>query len=108
MSKQVPADGARRRGTSKSRAVAGASEIRIAEDASADSTNATAPSQGGERLWGRARRSAAQRARRRDEHHWAVADDLSDPLPVTQAELDVIETYFGDLLNELLSLRPAA
>ncbi|RUM99893.1 hypothetical protein EET67_00725 [Pseudaminobacter arsenicus] len=59
-------------------------------------------------MWGRARRSAAQHARRRNEHHWAVVDDLPEPLPVIQAELEVIETYFGDLLNELLSFRPAA
>lgn len=108
MSKQVPVRGSRSRGKSKSRAVAGASEIRIAEEASANSTNVTAPSARQERLWGRARRSAAQHARCRNEHQWTVTDDLPEPLPVTAAELDVIETYLGDLLNDLLSCRRVA
>lgn len=107
MTTRVPADGARRRGTSKSRAVAGAQKIRTT-GRSSDSTEATVPSAGAERLWGRARRSAAQRARRCNERPWNVVDDLPDPLPVTQSELDVIETYLVEHLDELLKSRPAA
>jgi hypothetical protein len=107
MSEKAPAAGARRRGTSKSRAVAGAAHIRAATSASVSSV-AEPPAHGEERLWGRARRSAAQRARRCNEPCWHVVDDLQDPLPVTAAELDTIETYLGQLLDDLLGSRSAA
>jgi hypothetical protein len=32
----------------------------------------------------------------------AILDDLPRPVPVSQRELDVIETYLGDLLDEAL------
>jgi hypothetical protein len=32
----------------------------------------------------------------------AILDDLPQPVPVSQRELDVIETYLGDLLDETL------
>jgi hypothetical protein len=35
-----------------------------------------------------------------------VRDNLGEPIPVTAAEVDVIETYFGSLLDELLGSRP--
>jgi hypothetical protein len=35
-----------------------------------------------------------------------VCDDLGEPIPVTAAEVDVIETYLGPLLDELLGSRP--
>jgi hypothetical protein len=31
-----------------------------------------------------------------------ILDDLPQPIPVSQRELDVIETYLGDLLDEAL------
>jgi hypothetical protein len=31
-----------------------------------------------------------------------VRDNLGEPIPVTVAEVDVIETYLGSLLDELL------
>ncbi|MGE0768557.1 MAG: hypothetical protein AB7L90_19060 [Hyphomicrobiaceae bacterium] len=106
MSKQVPANGARRRGKSTSRAVTGASEIRTAEKLSV-STDATVPSAGsGEGSWGHARRAGQQRRRQAEAQRWSVT--LDAPLPVTSAELDVIENHLGDLLDELLAIRPAA
>jgi hypothetical protein len=35
----------------------------------------------------------------------AVVDDLPRRVPVSQRELDVIETYLGDLLDEALGQR---
>jgi len=32
---------------------------------------------------------------------WAVADDWPDPLPVTKAEIDLFEAWFGDFFDEL-------
>jgi hypothetical protein len=45
--------------------------------------------------------------RRRREKVWQplVADDLPDRIPVTEAELDIIEAHFADLLDELFGAR---
>ena len=45
--------------------------------------------------------------RQQDAHkvtrHWPeVVDDFPEIVPVTQRELDVIETYLGSLLDDLL------
>ena len=32
---------------------------------------------------------------------WRVVDDWSRPVPVTEAEIDVFEAWFGDILDEL-------
>jgi len=32
---------------------------------------------------------------------WTVTDDWPDPLPVTQAEIDLFEAWFGDVFDEL-------
>ncbi len=32
---------------------------------------------------------------------WTVTDDWPERVPVTQAELDVFEAWFGDLFDEL-------
>jgi hypothetical protein len=37
-----------------------------------------------------------------------VRDNLGEPIPVTAAEVDVIETYLGSLLDELLGSRPGS
>lgn len=40
----------------------------------------------------------------RPEHDlsdWRVTDDWSRPIPVTEAEIDVFEARFGDILDEL-------
>lgn len=34
---------------------------------------------------------------------WAVADDWPDPVPVTLAEVEVFERWFGDFFDELFS-----
>ena len=40
----------------------------------------------------------------RDERRWTVVDDLDgSPRAITNAELDVIETYLGSLLDELFA-----
>lgn len=52
---------------------------------------------------GHARRAGQQRRRQREERHWTVVSDLDgSPRTITNAELDVIETYLGSLLDELL------
>jgi hypothetical protein len=33
---------------------------------------------------------------------WTVTDDWPDRVPVTQAEVDVFEAWFGDVFDELL------
>jgi hypothetical protein len=32
---------------------------------------------------------------------WIVTDDWPDPVPVTEAEVEVFERWFGDLFDEL-------
>jgi hypothetical protein len=32
---------------------------------------------------------------------WTVIDDWPDPVPVTEAEIEVFERWFGDLFDEL-------
>lgn len=32
---------------------------------------------------------------------WIVTDDWPEPVPITDAELDVFEAWFGDLFDEL-------
>lgn len=34
---------------------------------------------------------------------WVVADELPPKMPILPAEIEVIETYFGALLDELLA-----
>jgi hypothetical protein len=36
-----------------------------------------------------------------DVETWAVTDDWPDHVPVTEAELDVFEAWFGDIFDEL-------
>ena len=53
----------------------------------------------------------APRARRRgrpvksDQVSWTVTDDWPEEIPVTEAELDVFEAWFGDLFDELFGPR---
>lgn len=39
---------------------------------------------------------------KRDVEAWTVMDDWPDPVPITDAELDVFEAWFGDLFDEML------
>jgi len=36
-----------------------------------------------------------------DVEAWTVTDDWPEPVPITDAELDVFEAWFGDLFDEL-------
>ena len=36
---------------------------------------------------------------------WTVTDDWSDEVPITEAEIEVFEAWFGDLFDELFSTR---
>lgn len=40
-----------------------------------------------------------------DQRAWVVVDALPASSPVLPAEIDVIETYLGDLLDSLLAAR---
>jgi hypothetical protein len=42
-----------------------------------------------------------RRPPKRDPSGWAVTDDWPDRVPVTNAELDVFEAWFGDLFDEM-------
>ena len=40
-----------------------------------------------------------------DATTWTVTDDWPDEVPITEAEIDVFEAWFGDLFDELFSTR---
>ena len=42
---------------------------------------------------------------RNDPATWIVKDDWPEDVPVTDAEVDVFEAWFGDLFDELFSTR---
>jgi hypothetical protein len=51
-------------------------------------------------------RRPARRARRSRKAHsidWTVTDDWPEDVPLTEAEVDVFEAWFGDLFDELFS-----
>ncbi len=43
----------------------------------------------------------AGRPPKHDLETWTITDDWPEHVPVTQAELDVFEAWFGDLFDEL-------
>jgi hypothetical protein len=45
------------------------------------------------------------RAPKQDVENWAVTDDWPERVPITAAELDVFEAWFGDLFDELFGPR---
>jgi hypothetical protein len=49
----------------------------------------------------RARQRRAGRPFKHDLATWAVTDDWSERVPVTEAEIDVFEAWFCDLFDEL-------
>ena len=54
----------------------------------------------------RARQPVALAGRRsKDPSTWTVTDDWPDEVPVTEAEIEVFEAWFGDLFDELFSTR---
>jgi hypothetical protein len=40
-----------------------------------------------------------------DTTTWTVTDDWPEEVPITEAEIDVFEAWFGDLFDELFSTR---
>jgi hypothetical protein len=38
-----------------------------------------------------------------DPEFWTVVNELPDPLPVTKTEIDALERYFGDVLDDVFS-----
>lgn len=42
-----------------------------------------------------------------DPEFWTVENELPDPIPVSRAELDAIERYFGDLLDAVFDPKPS-
>jgi hypothetical protein len=40
-----------------------------------------------------------------DPPTWTVTDDWPEDVPVTEAEIEVFEAWFGDLFDELFSTR---
>lgn len=41
-----------------------------------------------------------------DVRYWTIIDDLPEHIPVTPAEIDIFQAYFGDLVEELLAAEP--
>lgn len=50
-------------------------------------------------------RRAPGRPIRNDPTTWNVTDDWPENVPVSEAEIDVFESWFGDLFDELFSTR---
>ena len=42
---------------------------------------------------------------KRDRSKWTATDDWPDEVPITEAEIEVFEAWFGDLFDELFSTR---
>lgn len=40
---------------------------------------------------------------RRAIDYWTVSDNLPEQIPVTPAEIDLFQAYFGDILDDLLA-----
>jgi hypothetical protein len=40
-----------------------------------------------------------------DPSTWTVTDDWPDEVPITEAEIEVFEAWFGDMFDELFSTR---
>ncbi len=45
------------------------------------------------------------RPAKKDRSEWTVTDDWPDEVPITEAEIEVFEAWFGDLFDELFSTR---
>ncbi|MGH6710667.1 MAG: hypothetical protein ACREEK_17050 [Bradyrhizobium sp.] len=51
-------------------------------------------------------RRAVSKLRPIDPEFWTVVNELPDPLPVSKAEIEAIESYFGELLHEVFDPTP--
>lgn len=56
--------------------------------------------------YAKAVQSPGQRRRRRRSQRLRVTDDWPEVVPVTEAEVRVIEAYFGEILDELFGPLP--
>ena len=45
--------------------------------------------------------SYSNRRPKHDVSTWIVTDDWPDEVPITEAEIDVFERYFGDVFDEM-------
>ena len=46
-----------------------------------------------------------RRPAKKKQSEWTVTDDWPDEVPITEAEIEVFEAWFGDLFDELFSTR---
>jgi hypothetical protein len=46
-----------------------------------------------------------ERAAKADPIEWTVTDDWPNDVPVTEAEMDVFEAWFGDVFDTLFATR---
>jgi hypothetical protein len=69
--------------------------------------NVTTPHALADDLYDYARPSARRPGRQApdDPPTWTVKDDWPEDVPVTEAEIEVFEAWFGDLFDELFSTR---
>jgi hypothetical protein len=67
----------------------------------------TIPGEAPDDLYDYARPPARRRGRPapEDPTTWTVTDDWPEDVPVTEAEIEVFEAWFGDLFDELFSTR---
>jgi hypothetical protein len=45
------------------------------------------------------------RPAKKDRSGWTITDDWPEEVPITEAEIEVFEAWFGDLFDELFSTR---
>lgn len=45
--------------------------------------------------------SSSKRRPKHDVSSWIVTDDWPEKVPITEAEIEVFERYFGDVFDEL-------
>ena len=55
--------------------------------------------------YARASSRPGRRRAKRDRTAWTVTDDWPEEVPVTEAEIEVFETWFGELFDELFPAR---
>jgi hypothetical protein len=55
--------------------------------------------------YARSRAARPGRPAPEDATTWTVKDDWPEDVPITEAEIEVFEAWFGDLFDELFSTR---
>lgn len=51
-------------------------------------------------------RKANSNPRPIDPEFWTVVNELPDPLPVATAEIEALERYFGEVLDDVFTPEP--